>query len=100
MAAVVSGTWQFGYGDRFDQNALKRLPPGSVVVDQGAANKAAIDYLTGAGHAQGATVGFPDPQTVKVTVQFTQPMTVLGIGNITSLSISGSDNRSSRCRIR
>ena len=30
MATVVSGTWQFGYGDRFDENALKRLPPGSV----------------------------------------------------------------------
>jgi hypothetical protein len=30
MASVVSGTWQFGYGDRFDANALKRLPPGSV----------------------------------------------------------------------
>ena len=38
MAAVVSGTWQFGYGDRFDQNALKRLPPGSVYSEPGGAN--------------------------------------------------------------
>jgi pimeloyl-ACP methyl ester carboxylesterase len=30
MATVVSGTWQFGYGDRFDERALKVLPPGSV----------------------------------------------------------------------
>ena len=26
MATVVSGTWQFGYGDRFNAEALKRLP--------------------------------------------------------------------------
>jgi quercetin dioxygenase-like cupin family protein len=30
MATVVSGTWQFGYGNRFDASALKSLPPGSV----------------------------------------------------------------------
>src|SRR3984957_13256726 len=30
MAAVVSGTWQFGYGDRVDEGALKSLPAGSV----------------------------------------------------------------------
>ena len=36
MATVVSGTWQFGYGDRFDANALKRLPPGSVYRNQAA----------------------------------------------------------------
>jgi hypothetical protein len=30
MATVVSGTWQFGYGNRFDAKALKSLPPGSV----------------------------------------------------------------------
>jgi pimeloyl-ACP methyl ester carboxylesterase len=38
MATVVSGTWQFGYGDRFDENALKSLPPGSVYSEPGAAN--------------------------------------------------------------
>ena len=26
MATVVSGTWQFGYGDQFAEGALKRLP--------------------------------------------------------------------------
>jgi pimeloyl-ACP methyl ester carboxylesterase len=35
MATVVSGTWQFGYGDRFDENALTRLPPGSVYSEPG-----------------------------------------------------------------
>ena len=30
VATVVSGTWQFGYGDRFDEGALKMLPAGSV----------------------------------------------------------------------
>ena len=38
MATVVSGTWQFGYGDRFDENALRRLPPGSVYSEPGASN--------------------------------------------------------------
>lgn len=30
MATVVSGNWQIGYGTRFDESALKLLPPGSV----------------------------------------------------------------------
>jgi quercetin dioxygenase-like cupin family protein len=30
MAVVVSGDWQFGYGNRFDAKSLKTLPPGSV----------------------------------------------------------------------
>ena len=30
VATVVSGRWSFGYGDRFDEQALKTLPPGSV----------------------------------------------------------------------
>ena len=38
MATVVSGTWQFGYGDRFDERALKTLPPGSVYSEPGSAN--------------------------------------------------------------
>jgi quercetin dioxygenase-like cupin family protein len=38
MAAVVSGTWQFGYGDRFDERELKSLPPGSVYSEPGGAN--------------------------------------------------------------
>jgi quercetin dioxygenase-like cupin family protein len=35
MATVVAGTWEFGYGDRFDGTALKRLPPGSVYSEPG-----------------------------------------------------------------
>ena len=38
MATVVSGTWQFGYGDRFDEGALKTLPPGSVYSEPGGVN--------------------------------------------------------------
>ncbi len=30
VATVISGTWYFGYGDRFDEGSLKRLPVGSV----------------------------------------------------------------------
>jgi len=35
MATVVSGTWNFGYGDRFEESALKTLPPGSVYSEPG-----------------------------------------------------------------
>ena len=35
MATVVSGTWHFGYGNRFDEGALKSLPPGSVYSEPG-----------------------------------------------------------------
>src|SRR5258708_25782834 len=35
MATVVSGTWYFGYGDRFDAKSLKKLPPGSVYSEPG-----------------------------------------------------------------
>ena len=38
MASVVSGTWYFGYGDRFDSKSLKKLPPGSVYSEPGAHN--------------------------------------------------------------
>ena len=38
MATVVSGTWQFGYGDRFDESALRRLPQGSVYSEPGGGN--------------------------------------------------------------
>ncbi len=38
MATVVSGTWQFGYGDRFDEGALKFLPAGSVYSEPGQMN--------------------------------------------------------------
>jgi len=38
MATVVSGTWHFGYGKRFDESALKSLPPGSVYSEPGGMN--------------------------------------------------------------
>ena len=38
IATVVSGTWQFGYGDRFDEHALKALPVGSVYSEPAGAN--------------------------------------------------------------
>ena len=38
MATVVSGTWHFGYGDRFDKGALKILPAGSVYSEPGQMN--------------------------------------------------------------
>jgi len=34
-ATVISGTWQFGYGARLDERALKSLPPGSVYSEPG-----------------------------------------------------------------
>ena len=33
MATVVAGTWYFGYGDKFDPQALEALPPGSFYVE-------------------------------------------------------------------
>jgi quercetin dioxygenase-like cupin family protein len=30
VATVLSGTWNFGYGDRFDESKLKNLPAGSI----------------------------------------------------------------------
>jgi quercetin dioxygenase-like cupin family protein len=33
VATVLSGTWHFGYGDRFDEAKLKALPPGSVYAE-------------------------------------------------------------------
>ena len=38
MATVVSGTWHFGYGTRFDETALKTLPAGSVYSEPGGVN--------------------------------------------------------------
>lgn len=33
VATVISGTWYFGYGDRFDERKLKALPPGSFYTE-------------------------------------------------------------------
>jgi quercetin dioxygenase-like cupin family protein len=33
IVVVLSGTFYFGYGERFDEAAMKALPPGSVVTE-------------------------------------------------------------------
>lgn len=33
VATVISGTWYFGYGAKFDESALKALPPGSFYTE-------------------------------------------------------------------
>lgn len=33
VATILSGTWHFGYGRRFDARKLKTLPPGSVYTE-------------------------------------------------------------------
>ena len=33
VATVVSGTWYFGYGDRFNAADVKALPPGSYYTE-------------------------------------------------------------------
>ncbi len=38
MATVVSGEWHLGYGNHFDANSLKTLPPGSVYSEPGGDN--------------------------------------------------------------
>ncbi len=38
IATVVSGTWKFGYGDRFSEQLLKTLPPGSVYSEPAGGN--------------------------------------------------------------
>ena len=56
VAIVVSGTWYFGYGREFDEEALKALPAGSFyteppLVDHFAMTKgeAVVIQITGAG---------------------------------------------------
>lgn len=33
VATVISGTWYFGYGDKFDERKLKALPPGGFYTE-------------------------------------------------------------------
>lgn len=42
MATVVSGTWYFGYGDKFDEAKLKQLPTGSVYAEVAGQNHFAM----------------------------------------------------------
>jgi len=38
MAAVLSGTWNFGYGAKFDEKSLKNMPPGSIYSEPAGVN--------------------------------------------------------------
>lgn len=38
VAAVLAGTWNFGYGPTFDALALKNLPPGSIYSEPAGVN--------------------------------------------------------------
>ena len=56
VGTVVSGTWYFGYGDKFDKSKLKKLPVGSIYSEvEGqnhfamTGNKPAIVEITGYG---------------------------------------------------
>ena len=42
VATVISGTWYFGYGPKFDETALKMLPAGSVYTEPPNANHFAM----------------------------------------------------------
>jgi quercetin dioxygenase-like cupin family protein len=47
VAAVVSGTWYFGYGREFDVNALKELPTGSFYTEPPGVNHFAMTKAEG-----------------------------------------------------
>src|SRR5687767_4080220 len=38
VATVIAGTWYFGYGSKFNESALKTLPPGSFYTEPPGAN--------------------------------------------------------------
>ena len=46
-ATVVSGDWYFGYGNAFDEKALKFLPPGSFYTEPPGVNHFAMTKATG-----------------------------------------------------
>ncbi|PTY07869.1 alpha/beta hydrolase [Opitutaceae bacterium EW11] len=56
VASVLSGTWYFGYGEKFDSAGLKPLPPGSIYTEPPhrahfaeTRNEAVVLEITGAG---------------------------------------------------
>jgi pimeloyl-ACP methyl ester carboxylesterase len=56
VAAVISGIWRIGYGDKFDEARLKSLPPGSFYTEPPARNhfaetgdEAVVVQITGYG---------------------------------------------------
>ncbi|MEO7716485.1 MAG: cupin domain-containing protein [Capsulimonas sp.] len=44
IATVISGTWYFGYGSKFDAGKVKRLPAGSVYAEPAHANHFAMTH--------------------------------------------------------
>jgi len=48
VASVLSGTWYFGYGSRFDERALQELPAGSIYTEPPGANHFAMTKGEGA----------------------------------------------------
>jgi len=47
VATVVSGTWYFGYGNAFDEQALKQLPAGSFYTEPPGTNHFAMTKSEG-----------------------------------------------------
>jgi quercetin dioxygenase-like cupin family protein len=47
VATVISGTWFFGYGAKFDESRLKMLPAGSVYTEPPNANHFAMTRADG-----------------------------------------------------
>jgi len=65
IATVVSGTWYFGYGNNFDESALKPLPPGSFYTEPpginhfGLTKEEVLIQMTGIGPS---STTYVDPQ--------------------------------------
>jgi quercetin dioxygenase-like cupin family protein len=71
-ATVISGQWQFGYGNHFEAASLKRLPPGSVYSEPAGTNhfartlaEPALVEITGVGPTDTKYVEAPTAQIGK-----------------------------------
>jgi hypothetical protein len=49
VATVVSGTWYFVYGSKFDERELKALPPGSIYTEPPHVLTPVVVQITGIG---------------------------------------------------
>jgi len=73
VATVISGTWHFGYGEKFDESKLKALPPGSFYTEPPSAahfaetgDEAVVVQITGFGPSSTDYVDpSQDPRTRK-----------------------------------
>ena len=59
---------------------------GAIVLDPAQAQRSARQYLEATGHEGEVSVGTDE---VAVTVRFSQPMQILGLGGVGSVSVSG-----------